>query len=91
MMYNVNDVVSLKLSSGDEVIGRFQETTTGKIALKKPCTFMMGQQGIGLVPYAFSADEDATLEFGTDFIVVSFKTSKMIADQYIKQTTGLLL
>lgn len=91
MTYNVNDVVTIKLVSGDEVIGRYQETDTGKIALKKPVTFMMGQQGIGLVPYAFSAPDDVTLEFSLQFIVVDFKTDKTVADQYLKQTTGLLL
>jgi len=86
-----NDVITIKLVSGDEIIGRYQESVGDTTALKKPVTFMMGQQGLGLVPYAFSAPEDITLEFPKSSIIVSFKTDKTVADQYLRQTTGLIL
>jgi hypothetical protein len=51
----------------------------------------MGQQGIGLIPYAFSAPEDAELAIWRTSVVTCFKTAKQVADQYMKQTTGLIV
>jgi len=90
-MFNKGDVITVKLTSAEEVIGRFVEENSNTILLKKPLTFMMGQQGIGLIPYAFSAPEDADIALWRTAIVSCFKSSKQVADQYIKQTTGLVV
>jgi hypothetical protein len=90
-MFKVGDVVSVKLTSSEEVIGRYVEETSNTILLKKPLAFMMGQQGIGLIPYAFSAPEDAELAIWRTAVVSFFKTTKQVADQYMKQTTGLIV
>ena len=90
-MFNSGDVVTLKLTSAEEVIGRFVEENTNAITLKKPLSFMMGQQGVGLIPYAFSAPEDAEVAIGRSAVVSFFKTAKRVADQYIKQSTGLVV
>lgn len=90
-MFNKNDVITVKLTSAEEVIGRFVEETATTIILKKPLSFMMGQQGIGLIPYAFSAPEDAEIALWRTAVVSCFKSSKQVADQYIKQSTGLIV
>ena len=87
----VGDTVTLKLTSGEEVVGRFVAKAEDGIHVRKPVTFMMGAQGLGLVPYAFSAPEDITMVFPMHIIICSFKTDSQVASQYIKQSTGLAI
>jgi hypothetical protein len=91
MNYKLNDTITIKLTSGEEVIGRFEPSDEGTVRLKKPVTFMMGAQGLGLVPFAFSAPQDITIEFPATVVICHFPTDKMVAGQYFKQTTGLTI
>lgn len=87
----VGDVVTLKIISSEEVIGRLEAFKETSITIKKPMTFMMGAQGLGLVPYAFSAPSDVSVDIPLSLIVCKIKTDEMVAKQYIHQTTGLAL
>jgi len=49
--YKVGDTVSLKLSSGEEIVGRLDDESTTKFTLKKPMVLIMGAEGLGLAPY----------------------------------------
>jgi hypothetical protein len=60
--YKSGDTVTLKLISGEEVVGRIGDSTDGQIVLTKPMTFIMGPQGLGMVPYMFSAPQDAKIK-----------------------------
>lgn len=84
------DTVTLKLISGEEVIGRLVETTDQHITLRKPMAFLMGPQGLGLVPYMFSAVESTEAPIKTAAVVTMLKTDQNVAKQYIQQSTGLL-
>lgn len=89
--YRVGDVVSLKLNSGEEVIGRLEGENEFETTLSRPQAFMMGPQGLGLVPYMFSVSEDVKIGIRTSAINTICKTVEAVAKQYIKQTTGLVL
>jgi hypothetical protein len=89
--YKSGDTVSLKLISGEEVVGRIGEPTDGEITLTKPMTFIMGPQGLGMVPYMFSAPQDAKIKIKESAIVAILKTDDQVNKQYIAQTTGLSL
>jgi hypothetical protein len=88
---NKNDVISLKLATGEEVIGRYESENNAYISLKKPLAFIMGAQGIGLGPFMISADKDATIEINKSSMVSIVQAEASIAKQYLKQTTGLML
>ena len=85
----INDTISIKLISGEEVIARFDEQTADSIVLSKPMAFMMGPQGLGLVPFMFSVSKDAKITIPLSAVVAQAKTVEDIAKQYIQQTTGL--
>jgi hypothetical protein len=89
--YKTGDTVSVKLISGEEVIGRIGEPTDGLIVLTKPMTFIMGPQGLGMAPYMFSAPPDAKIKIKESAVVAILKTDDKISKQYIHQTTGLAL
>jgi hypothetical protein len=89
--YKTGDTVSVKLISGEEVVGRIGELTQDVVILTKPMTFIMGPQGLGMVPYMFSAPQDTKIKIKESAIVAIVKTDDQVNKQYIAQTTSLTL
>ena len=87
--YSEGDVVTLKLISGEEVLGRFVSEDMVGITLSKPLTIGMTPKGPGMAPVLMTVNPDANLTFNKQSIVVSAPCYKEIADQYIYQTTGI--
>lgn len=86
------DVVSLKLTSGEEVVGMLAERTDRYIKLRKPLQMAMSPNGPALMPYFASGDvmtDASEVEFNTNTVVALIKTYKPFADAYTKATTGL--
>jgi hypothetical protein len=87
--YKEGDTVSLKLSSGEEVISRLDKETDEEITLIKPMMLVVQQQGMGLAPFMFSVATDAKIKLSKSNVLCVSKTAKEIADQYTTQTTGI--
>ncbi len=90
-LYKVNDIVTLKILGGDEVIGRLTSIEGGNVTINKPHAVMMGQQGFGLVPYIMTAGPDVKVEFKSEHILSVVKTFEGVAKEYIKQTSGIVV
>jgi hypothetical protein len=87
----LNDIVTLKMVGGDEVVGKLiDERTDTYVELAKPLVVMMAQQGFGLAPYILTAGPDASAKLDRSHVIAIAKTYDAVAKQYIKQTTGLI-
>lgn len=87
----LNDVVTLKLVGGDEVLGRLaDERMEQYVEISKPLLVMMAQQGFGLVPYVLTAGPDAKIKINMTHVIAVTKTLDQVAKEYLKQTTGLI-
>ncbi len=87
-----NTVVTLKTTAGEEIIGYFVEYAGGEYKIRKPVTPVAMQDGMALAPYIMSSDYMETGEpvsFNSNGIVTVMKTSKMFADVYTKEVSGL--
>lgn len=90
-----NDVVTLRLTSGEEIIGRFVESDISTIKLKQPLIigYQMlanNQATIGFNPYLISSDEDATVRFNTSAIASRpVHTKDEIAKRYMTLTSSI--
>lgn len=89
--YKVTDIVTIKILGGDEVVARLAAIEDGCIIVNKPHAVMMGQQGFGLAPYVLTAGPDYKINIKYDHIVCIVKTFKGVADEYIKQTSGIMV
>jgi len=89
--HKVGDTVSLKLISGEEVVGRIVDLTENTFSLSKPMTFIMGPQGFGMVPYMFSAAQDAKIKIKESSVVAVTKTDEQVNKQYLSQTSSLTI
>jgi hypothetical protein len=87
--YVLGDTVSLKLLSGEEVVGRLENESKDGYTLVKPLMLTAMQQGVGLAPFMFTIDDDAKVEIKATAVTCIVKTSKDTADSYIQSTTGI--
>lgn len=86
------DVVSIKLTSGEELVGMFVEKTANYIKLRKPLALTATQTGPALAPYFMTGDvmgDASEVEFNANTVVSMIKTFKPFADAYTQSTTGL--
>lgn len=86
----VGDIVSIKLSSSEEIIARLEEETADYVKVSRPLAVTLGPQGLGMIPYMFLYAKD-TVTFKQQFIVVMGPAKKDAADQYLSGTTGIAL
>lgn len=89
--YKVGDVVSFKLSSGEEVIARLEAETDNSYKVTKPLMLAATQQGLGLAPYMFSVSPETKVTMNKHSVISISKTVKEMSDQYIQGTTGIHL
>lgn len=85
------DTVTIKVLGGEEIIGRLVEQNDTSITLHRPLAIMMGPQGFGLGPFVMSAAKATEVVVSKAHVLTVVKTDKQIADQYVKQTTGIHL
>jgi len=87
--YTVGDVVSIKLSSGEEMIARLEAEDSNHVTVKKPLMLMATEQGMGFAPYMFTVNPESKIKLKINSIICIVKSAKDAADMYIKQTTGI--
>ena len=85
------EVVTIKLTSGEELISKLEEETATHFKLSKPMVLSMGPKGIGMVPYLITADPDKSVKIKNATVTAIEATQKEFADSYIQQTTGIKL
>ena len=88
---SVGEVVTLKLTSGEEVIAKLVEDTDTTLKLSKPLVLTMAQQGLGMAPYLFTVDPEKEVKINKSTVVVMEASAKPFADQYIQGTTGIAM
>jgi hypothetical protein len=85
------EVVTLKLTSGEELIARLVEDSATYYRLSKPMVLSMTSKGIGMVPYLFTVDPDKEINLNKATVTVIINSDKQFSDQYMQGTTGIAL
>lgn len=86
-----NEIYSLKLISGEEVIGKVVEATETMLWIRKPLVMIHSPQGIGFMNYMLSSDDETYCFDRKSHVIVEGKTSKQISDAYYENTTNIHL
>jgi hypothetical protein len=84
--------ITLKLSSGEEVIGKVTEFNADYLFLLKPCVIFINPKNGQLVMQnvLLSADHEKPVQFTRSSIVASAAPSKEIGDQYVGALSGIV-
>jgi hypothetical protein len=85
------EVVTFKLTSGEELVAKLVEDLPLHYKLKNPQVIGMGPKGPGLMPYLFTVSPDTEIKLAKSTVTVAEATDKQFADQFIQSTTGIAL
>lgn len=87
----VGEIVTLKIVTGEELIGKLTEIGDDFYAIHRPLVLVMSQQGLGLQQWTFTANVDKSFKISKDKIIMIAETVKEMANQYLSGTTGIAL
>ncbi len=87
----VGEVLTLKLTSGEEIVAKLTEETDTYYKLSKPMVIGMGQKGPGLMPYLFTVSPDKDVKLLKQTVTVAEATDEVFAKQFLESTTGIAL
>jgi hypothetical protein len=85
------EVITLKLTSGEEIVAKLVEDGPIFYKLKNPQVIGMGPKGPGLMPYLFTVNPDKEIRLQKSTVTVSEATDEQFAKQFIESTTGIKL
>jgi len=87
----IGEVVTLKLTSGEELVAKLVDDGPMFYKLSHPQVKGLGPKGPGLMPYLFTVNPDKEVRLNKGTVVVIEATDKSFADQFIQSTTGIAL
>jgi hypothetical protein len=85
-----NDIVSIKLINGDELIARLEEENGETYKFNRPLALTMQGGGLGMIQWILLGDRE-TISLRKDHIFAVVPAKKDAADQYMQGTTGIAL
>jgi hypothetical protein len=88
---SVGEVITLKLTSGEEIVAKLVEDGPVYYKLSRPMVIAMGAKGPGLMPYLFTVSPEKDIKLAKGTVTVAEATDKAFADQFIQSTTGIAL
>jgi hypothetical protein len=86
------DVVTLKMSSGEEVIGAYVSDDSTTYIIDRPVTLSVGPKGgPALTPYLMTVapGNARNMKFNKALVVCVANTDKELADQYTSALSGI--
>lgn len=83
------DTVSIKLTSGEEIVARLTEEKADSWVVHKPLTLMQGPQGLVLGQWMITSDPLQDINIPKSNVMVITKTLEDHAKRYIEATTGI--
>jgi len=85
------EVITLKLTSGEELVGKLTQETDAYYKLSRPMVIGMGEQGPGLMPYLFTVHPDKEVKLSKITVTVAEATDGNFAKQFLESTSGIKL
>jgi hypothetical protein len=89
MTIEIDQVYTLKISNGDELIAKIIADEFDQYVLSSPMTVLPSSQGIQLVPSLFTAESDAKIKVNKSNVSMMADTRAEVRDSYIEATTGI--
>ena len=88
--YKKDDIVTIKLMSGEELVGKFEKEDDKQIQLHYPLTLIATEKGIGLQQFLFTAEVNRSYTVKHTAISLCVPTAKQFAEAYEKQTSPII-
>ncbi len=85
------EVVTIKLTSGEELIASLISEDEKYIKVSKPRVLTSGAQGLGMAPYLFTVSPDKDIKLSRVNVTVLEPTDADTAKQYTSATSGIAM
>lgn len=89
MKFDLNEIYTLKLTSGEEVITKITGQQDNYITITHPLSVAPSAQGMGLMPSMFTGESDKPMTLNTNTITMFAETADPVRVKYIEATTGI--
>lgn len=89
MKYTENQIYTIKLNSGEEMIARIGIFDNGFVVLDTPLTLASSPQGMTLMPSLFTGDDASEVRLNINSISLYCLTEDTVKMKYIEATTGI--
>jgi hypothetical protein len=83
------DVISMKMSSGEEIIARFEKQDHMVVTVSKPLTLVPGRDGIQMTQSLIGMDMEHQIDFNRSTIAVLTVTKADLAAHYTSNTSTI--
>ena len=91
--FSKGDVITAKLSTGEEIVARFESSTADELKVVKPTVLTLNPQNgqAMLIAWLMSIDAHSStpVSIKGSHVVATAKTIKGLADSYTQSTTGI--
>jgi hypothetical protein len=92
--YSINDIIIIKLITGEEIIAKLIDNAGSKITISKPCLLGLmqgpgGQANVGIAPWCLGISESDGIEVESSKWIFLSKARKEAKDQYMRATSSL--
>ena len=88
---SVGEIITLKLTSGEELVAKLVEETDSYYKLSRIQVIGMGPKGPGLMPYLFTVSPDRDVKLLKTTVTVAEASDEQFAKQFLETTTGIAL
>jgi hypothetical protein len=85
------EVITLKLTSGEEIVAKLVEDGAAYYKLSRPMVIGMGPNGPGLMPYLFTVHPEKEVKLLKTTVTLAEATDTNFAKQFIESTSGIKL
>ena len=90
--FNAGDVLSFKISSGEELVAKLVSITPTDYILNRPLALGMGPKGPVFAPYMVTVDfKKEDLHLSKAHVVAVTKTVEQIKSSYTQSVTGIAM
>jgi len=88
---SVDEVVTVRTTAGEEIIGKLVEIGTEYIVLNRPRALVPTQKGVDFVPFMFTTNSENVSLSKSALLTAPLASDKDAADLYVQKTTGIAL
>jgi len=87
---STNEIVTLKLISGEEVIAKYISEDATSVTVSKPLALVNNGQAMVLAPFVMTAEKLDSVRFlSSSLMIAPTKTQPKVKNSYIQFTTGI--
>lgn len=88
---STGDVITIKLTSGEEIIATLVEEHADYYKVSKPRALTSAEGGIGMVPFVFTVDPARDVKLYKTTVSIAEPTEKEFAASYTSATSGIII